>query len=109
MTAMTVYRKYTHSASKCNQLHRHIEVYFCKYNFYNNSSMFVGLLKNGEFVKICADTLIQFYVNTENQLYKDFIIIPDNNCNHNLLVITQENEIGFSFIQLLNFAGTLDC
>lgn len=62
------------------------------------------LLEKGELMRLCADTLLKFYADCD-QLYKDFVIIPDDYGKHNLLLVTEKNEVGECFIQLKTLEG----
>lgn len=68
--------------------------------------MYIGLQTDGTFIRICCATLFVCDLHTE-ELYKDFVVVPDFSKGCQMLAVTEMNELGISHIQLIQLVGKI--
>lgn len=73
--------------------------FLTKYFFF---SKFLALDEDGHLLIICDLSLLIFPVENVETLFDDILVLNDNNGNKQIVTVTKKNELGESYLQLLD-------
>lgn len=62
----------------------------------------MALDEDGHLLIICDLTLLIFPVENVETLFDDILVLNDNNGNKQIVTVTKKNELGESYLQLLD-------